>query len=561
MPKRNVLLGDFLIEQGLITEDQLRQALRHQKQTAKLLGRSLIDLGFLDEKAMIKALSEQIGVQYVSLKNYRVDPAVVKLIPEHVARTFQVFPLFVIDQTLTVGMVNPLDIVAIDAVSRETGLKVEPVVCTQVDILEAIDHWYRPAALKEAVRTLGEAASKEQPAEDPTDEQRLRREAEEGPIIKLVNLILTEAVQQGASDIHLEPRERDLKVRYRIDGVLQEAYDPPKNVQLAITSRIKILAGLNIAERRLPQDGRFTMTIDRSDVDFRVSTLPTAHGESVVLRVLDDSRVMLQLDELGFSPASLSQLKSLLARPHGMLFVTGPTGSGKTTTLYAALRLLNTGEKNLTTVEDPIEYQLEGVRQVQVNPKIGLTFATGLRAILRQDPDIIMVGEIRDLETAQIAVQSALTGHLVLSTLHTNDAASTLIRLEDMGVETYLVAAAAEGVVAQRLVRKLCPKCKEGYQPGEGLRKTLGLPGAPTLYRAKGCKDCRYTGYRGRVGIYEILILDDDIRELILRRASPAEIRRAAQPKGMKTLREDGLEKAVQGITSVEEVMRVTELG
>ncbi|MDZ7372336.1 MAG: type II secretion system ATPase GspE [candidate division KSB1 bacterium] len=560
MAKKNVLLGDFLVEQGLITEEQLRKALAYQQKAGKLLGRSLIELGFIGEEELIKALSEQLGVQYVSLKNYRIDPEVVKLVPEELARNYRLIPLFAIEKTLTVAMANPLDVVAIDALSRTTGMKVEPVVCSEEEIAEAIEHYYGGNRIRSALRDLQLPLGKEEELEQ-VDEQTLRREAEEGPIIKLVNLILEQAVQDGASDIHVEPLEDRVRIRYRIDGVLHEVHSAPKAVQLALTSRLKILSDLNIAERRVPQDGRFRLHLQNREIDFRVSTLPTAFGEKVVLRILDKKKT-IRLHELGLDERELAILRSLLKRPHGMILVTGPTGSGKTTTLYAALMELDRNSKNIVTLEDPIEYQLEGVSQSQVNPKIGLTFAAGLRSILRQDPDIVMVGEIRDLETAQISVQAALTGHLLLSTLHTNDAAGAVTRLIDMGVEPYLIASSVQGVVAQRLLRRVCPNCAEPWKPPAELLESLQVSLDPDVQfvRGKGCIGCKQLGYKGRIAIYEILVMDDELRELVLRRAPSTEIRNLAIRKGMRTLREAGLRKAAEGITTLDEVFRVTQL-
>lgn len=560
--RKKYLLGEFLLRQGLITPEQLKRALRYQKETGKLLGNCLVDLGYVNEKDIIKALSEQMGVQYVSLKNYRVDPETIKLVPENIARTHKLLPLFKVGKTLTVGMANPLDVMAIDAVSRRTNLQVDPVVCSEADIERMIDHYYGSSgALGAVVKSLQETITEKEEAEEKLDEIKLRREAEEGPVVKLVNLILLKAIKEGASDIHIEPREHNLRVRYRIDGVLHEVYSPPKALQSALISRIKILSELNIAERRLPQDGRFRMEVENREVDFRVSILPTAYGENLVIRILDKGQMVLSLEDLGLAEATLAKFKKVLTKPHGIILVTGPTGSGKTTTLYAVLTTLDSPEKNIVTLEDPIEYHLDTICQSQVRPKIGLTFATGLRSILRQDPDIVMVGEIRDQETAGIAVQSALTGHLVLSTLHTNDAAGALTRLMDMGVEPYLISSATEGVVAQRLVRRICPTCKEAYKPSAKLLTELGINGDHqnmTLYRGKGCRNCKNTGYKGRIGIYELLIMDEQVRELVFSRAPTRQIKKVAMEKGMNTLWQDGIRKALQGITSIEEVLRVT---
>lgn len=561
MGRRHVLLGDFLLEQGLITKEDLRKALKYQKETGKLLGRCFIELGILDEKTLIKALSEQMGVQYVSLKKYKADPKVIKLIPEDFARAHKVFPLFKIGRRLTVGMVNPLDVITIDQLRQMTGMEIEPVVCHEQDIEEAIDLHYKGSdRFKEAMESFKEDTEEE----GVLDERSLRRQAEEGPVVKLVNLVLSQAIKEGASDIHIQPREKSLSIRYRIDGVLHEVFSPPKSMQLPIASRIKILANLNIAETRLPQDGRFRFGIDNKVVDFRVSTLPTAFGENIVLRLLDTSRAILGFPDLGMNDKMIEDFRSILHKPYGIILVTGPTGSGKSTTLYAALRELDTPEKNIITLEDPIEYHLDTIRQSQVNPKIGMTFANGLRAILRQDPDIIMVGEIRDLETAEIAIKAALTGHLVLSTLHTNDAAGAVTRLLDMGLEPFLVASAVQGVLAQRLVRRICPYCVQEYEPDKKLVRIVAgfedYNGETRFLRGKGCSRCKNTGYKGRIGIYELLIMDDNLRELVNKRASATEIAHAARKAGMKSMIMDGLEKVEKGITTIEEVFRVTQV-
>ncbi len=562
MGKKNVLLGDFLVEQGLITEEQLKKALKHQQKAGKLLGRSLIDLGFIGEEELIKALSEQLGVQYVSLRNYQVDPKVIKLVPEELARTYQVVPLFAIENDLTVAMANPLDVLAIDALSRATGMKILPVVCSEEEIREAIEHYYGSSSVAEAIQSLGETSELGGNGHDEQlSEQALRREAEEGPIVKLVNSILEQAVHEGASDIHIEPMEDRVRVRYRVDGVLHQVHSAPKTAQLALVSRLKILADLNIAERRLPQDGRFRLLMDGRRVDFRVSTLPSTYGEKVVLRILD-RKENVSLEQLGLEPDELQKVRQLLGKAHGIVLVTGPTGSGKTTTLYSALQELDREALNIVTLEDPVEYELEGITQSQVNPKIGLTFANGLRSILRQDPDVVLVGEIRDRETAEIAIHAALTGHLVLSTLHTNDSAGAMTRLIDMGIEPYLVSSSVVGVIAQRLVRKICSNCSEPFQPSETLVTSLGLPpdGDYTFHRGKGCTACKQTGYRGRIGIYEVLLTNDQIRELVLQKAPATAIQAAARKNGMRTLREAGLRKVLQGLTTVEEVLRVTQI-
>jgi len=557
LAKKNILLGDLLVQEGLITQDQLHKALKVQRERGGRLGRTLIDLGYLDEHHMIKAISKQLGVEYVSLDRYQIDPRVVKLVPENVARNYVLMPLFLIGDALTVAMANPFDIIATDAVSRETGLKVEPIVSSEKEIVDAIDQYYGSKEVRRQVQALGDAAAAKKD-EERVDTNRLRQEAAEEPIVKMVNLILSQAVRDGASDIHIDPLEESLRVRYRIDGVLHPVYEPRKNLQTAILSRIKILANLNIAERRLPQDGRFRMNVEGRDIDFRVSTMPTFHGEAVVLRLLDSKR-LFTLEDLGFEDRELELLKRRLGQPNGILLVTGPTGSGKSSTLYAALRSIESVERNVVTLEDPIEYQLESVRQSQVHPKIGLTFANGLRTLLRQDPDVIMVGEIRDKETARIAVEASLTGHLVLSTLHTNDAAGAVTRLVEMDVEPYLLASALETVIAQRLVRRICPDCKTEIEAPRALRALLPqTDGAPlTVPKAVGCRNCRNTGYRGRLALYEILDVDDEIRALIMERTDSDAMKRVARKHGMRTLREDGMLKVARGVTTVEEVLRV----
>ncbi|RKY80308.1 type II secretion system protein GspE [candidate division KSB1 bacterium] len=560
MGKKNVLLGDLLVEQKLITPEQLKQALKHQQETGKLLGRALIDLKFIDEKTLIKVLHEKLDVPYVSLRNYKADPEVIKLVPEEFARAHKVLPLFRVNRKLTAAMVNPMDVVAIDALSQMVKMQIEPVICDEKDIEEALDQYYSgTGSLQDMAKDISvEEAEQEQP-----NEYVLRREAEEGPVVKLVNLILSQAVKEGASDIHIEPREKELVVRYRIDGILHEVLKPPKKTQLAMVSRIKILASLDIAERRLPQDGRFRVKFDGRDIDFRVSTFPTVFGENVVLRLLDNTQTMLGLEELGMDDEALKDFKEIIHRPYGIILVTGPTGSGKSTTLYAALRQLDSKEKNIITLEDPVEYHFDQIRQSQVNPRIGLTFATGLRAILRQDPDVIMVGEIRDSETADIAVKSALTGHLVFSTLHTNDAVSALTRLADMGVEPYLVSSAVQGILAQRLARRVCPDCKVKYQPDVKLLKGLGINienSKLTFYRGKGCRRCKNTGFRGRIAIFEFLKMDDQLRRLVVEGKSAMEIKNEAIRRGMITLLKDGIRKTLKGLTTIEEVLRITQL-
>ena len=563
MPRKNVLLGDFLLDQKLITQDELRQGLKHQKETGKLLGRCFIELGIIDERTLIKALSEQMGVQYVSLKKYNIDDGVIQLVPEDFARKNKVIPLFRIEKKLTVGMVNPLDIITIDSLTQLTRMQIETMVCHERDVENAINQYYKSTGnFSDAMEDYDVEQAEENDPEQ--DENHLRLQAEEGPVIKLVNLIFMQAIKDGASDIHIQPREKLISVKYRIDGMLYEVFSPPKNMQLAIASRVKILSNLNIAERRLPQDGRFRQKMDGRVIDFRVSTFPTANGENIVMRLLDNSKTMLGFDELGMGAQSIEDIRVIVNKPYGIFLVTGPTGSGKSTTLYTALREIDTPDKNIITMEDPIEYNLDTIRQAQVNTKIGMTFARGLRAILRQDPDVVMVGEIRDLETAEVAIKAALTGHLVLSTLHTNDAAGAVTRLIDMGIEPFLVASAVQGVLAQRLVRRICKYCVHEYQPEKRYVDVLGKVGGESekneFVRGKGCPRCKKTGYKGRLGIYELLKIDDDLKDMINKGVNSTELNKAAQAKGMKTMLQDGLEKVDAGKTTIEEVFRVTQV-
>lgn len=546
-------LGDILIESVLVSKDELEQALRRQEQTGEPLGKAIVNLGYLSEYELLEALSKQLDVPYLTLSNYLLNAEIAKLIPEEMARKYMVIPLFKIEKTLTVGINDPTNIVALDEISRYTGFEVEPVLCADKEIKESLDEVYGVASSMDRTMQEYQESSNGEAAEGEGEA--------EVPIINIVNLIFKRALKVKASDIHLNPEEDKLRVRFRIDGVLEEIWSQPKRFQDAIISRIKVMAGLDIAEKRRPQDGRFKITIEDRSIDFRVSTLPTVHGENAVLRLLDPTSVSVELSQLGLNKKLEDSLRRLISVPYGVLLVTGPTGSGKTTTLYASLNELNDVEKNIITIEDPVEYQLEMIRQSNMNPKAGMTFAAGLRSILRQDPDIVMVGEIRDGETATVAVQAALTGHLVLSTLHTNDAPGALTRLVDMGVEPFLVASATSGILAQRLVRKLCEHCKEPYTPDDAELKSLGLGKVKkklTFHKSVGCKKCRKSGYSGREAVFEILEMNEELRELVLKNASSDTIKRVAIKNGMTTLRHDGLRKVVNGITSVEEVLRVT---
>jgi general secretion pathway protein E len=519
----------------------------------------LVKLGLVQERDVAEALAEELGLSIAGLDEFPEAPVLDSKVSEKYLRHNAVLPLADSTDTVVLAMADPLDLNAIRSVEMVSGKKVSPRIALASDLEAAFARLYEPEKI--AASDASDAVNLEADEDLLEDVDRLRDLASEGPVIRLVNSLITRAIESRASDIHIEPAQNRLVVRYRIDGVLIEVASPPLRLRSAIISRVKIMARLNIAERRLPQDGRIRLAVQGKDFDLRVSAVPTLHGEGVVMRILDRSSLVYDLTELGFSKESLEPFLEVLEQPQGILLVTGPTGSGKTTTLYTCLLRLNSREKKLFTVEDPIEYQLDGVSQIQVKPQIGLTFAHVLRAILRQDPDIVMVGEMRDLETAEIAIQAALTGHLVLSTLHTNSAAGTITRLLDMGIEDYLVTSTVTGVLAQRLVRKLCPECRERYHPLAEFVAHLRIPtnGAePVLYRARGCDRCTGTGYRGRIAVVELLVLSDAIRQLILRRATIQEIHRTAIVEGMRPMYEDGLHKALLGLTSIEEVLRVT---
>ena len=555
------LLGEMLIERGLLPKDDLDKALALQRERKGRLGKILVDLGFISQRDLYAVLSEQLGIP-------RVDPAELTEMPAEAARLspaflkqFLLFPYRVGDGRIMVAMADPLDTENTRAVEQLVGRRVEVRLASEAEILRALELSFGPEETPEADAASTEAAGGEESA--GADIEQLRDMASEAPVIRWVNQLIGRALERRASDIHLEPFEKEFRIRYRIDGVLYVVQPPPRELRAAVTSRIKLMAKLNIAEQRLPQDGRIPLRVLGREIDLRVSTLPTLYGESVVLRLLDRSASeRFALATLGFPEALLARMEYYLGLPHGLFLVTGPTGSGKSTTLYGSLRMLNTTDRKIITIEDPVEYQLAGVNQIHVNPQIGLTFATGLRHILRQDPDVIMVGEIRDLETAEIAMRSALTGHLVFSTLHTNDAPSAVTRLTDMGVEHYLVCSSVVAVLAQRLVRVLCAECKLPYSvAGEELRKQ-GWPveeGAITLWRAKGCLHCGQTGYQGRVGIFEFMEMDDDLRREIMRRADANVLREVARRRGLRSLKEDGWLKVKDGVTAPEEVFRVTQ--
>jgi type IV pilus assembly protein PilB len=571
----SVRLGEILIKESLITQDQLQKALEFQRANGGKLGSCLTRMGFITDDDITGVLSRQYGVPSINLKYYEIDATVIKLIPQDTALRYQVIPLSRVGSVLTIAMTDPTNVFAMDDIKFMTGFNVEPVVASESAIADAITRFYGSVGTnQEELSTLmKDLVDEEQELELAAEEAELdaaslEKAAEEAPIIKLVNLILTDSVKRGASDIHLEPYETELRVRFRVDGQLQTVMTPPLRLKDAITSRMKIMAKLDIAEKRLPQDGRIMIKYKadgkKKELDFRVSTVPTLFGEKIVLRLLDKENLRLDMTKLGFEPESLKKFERNILRPYGMVLVTGPTGSGKTNTLYSSVARLNQVDTNIMTAEDPVEFQLGGINQVQMKEQIGLNFAAALRAFLRQDPNIILVGEIRDFETAEIAVKAALTGHLVLSTLHTNDAPSTISRLMNMGIEPFLVATSVNLICAQRLVRRVCANCKEelevpeqalidaGYTPEEA--KTT------KIYHGKGCTTCNKGGYKGRTGLYEVMEINDELRELILVGASALELKKKAIEQGMITLRRSGLIKVAAGQTTMEEVLRETVL-
>jgi general secretion pathway protein E len=554
-------LEQLLLEQGRVSTEDLRKVKRLQVERGERLERLLLDLGFISEEDLQPLLAKYLGVTAVSRKEFPTEPVPIGKLSLKYLRRAKVMPLTQSNGTLVVAMADPVDYNAIQGLQVATGFTVEPRLARERDILEGLEQAYGGGSGGDGTPSGDGDAEVAFVGEDEEDVNHLRDLASEAPVIRLVNMMINRAVEGRASDIHVEPFETELKVRYRIDGVLHDVETPPRRLQAAIVSRIKIMAKLNIAERRLPQDGRIKLRMMGKEIDLRVSTLPTLYGESVVLRILDRSSIVVNLESLGFPDDILKDFEQVIQRPYGMILVTGPTGSGKTTTLYGALDKINSPDKKIITIEDPVEYQLFGVNQIHVKPQIGLTFANGLRSIVRQDPDIIMVGEIRDAETAEIAIQAALTGHLVFSTLHTNDAAGAVSRLLEMGVEDYLLASSLLGVLAQRLVRKVCAKCRQPAELAvEAMREIAGANGGEVqVWEGHGCEDCSQTGYRGRSGIYELLLMNDAIRQLILKRSSADVIKDAGVGQGMRTLREDGWQKVRTGVTSVAEVVRVTQ--
>ncbi|NLT34624.1 MAG: Flp pilus assembly complex ATPase component TadA [Gaiellales bacterium] len=555
-------MGEILIEMGLITPEQLSEALEEQRVSHRRMGDIVVAKEWVTPSQLAKARGHQLGVRFVDLQDARLEASAGGLITERDARRYAALPVsFVDDHTILVAMVDPANILAIDDLRILTGYDIEPAIAPEEDIFESI------ANLSKLEDKVGTSIDGDVPADSrvtPDEIHDILEQVDEAPIVKLVNGVIAQAVEDGASDIHFEPQAKELLIRFRHDGVLHEAMSIPHRMQSGVLSRVKIMADLDIAERRVPQDGRMGLTVGGKPIDMRVASLPTVYGEKIVIRLLDRSNVMLRLEDLGFSEKALARYRKSFTKPYGAILVTGPTGSGKSTTLYATLNILNSPEKNIITVEDPVEYRLNRINQVHVNPRAGLTFAAGLRSILRCDPDIIMIGEIRDRETAQIAVESALTGHLVLSTLHTNDAPGALSRLTEMGIEPFLTASAVDCVLAQRLARRLCDHCKEPYRPTREMLQRSDFPQEAvdgweevTLYRAVGCRRCNHTGYRGRLGIYEVMPVSEAIERLTVERKSADEIGRVAVAEGMLGLREDGIDKVLEGLTSVEEIARV----
>ena len=567
-------LGEMLVKAALIDQEQLQEALNAQKQSGEKLGYVLVQLGYVKEDEITQLLSEQYGVPSINLRHFEIDESVIELIPSEVAQKYLVVPVNRTGATLTIAMADPTNVFAMDDIKFMTGYNVEPVVASEIAIREAIEKYYGSAHSLELKKVMDEMAEQEADAlevleeEEELDTSALEAATEEAPVVKLVNIVLTDSIKKIASDIHVEPYEKDLRVRFRIDGVLYEIMHPPMKLKDAIISRLKIMAKLDISEKRLPQDGRIKVKIKLQgkikEMDYRVSVLPTLFGEKIVMRLLDKENLVLDMTRLGFEPESLAKFERQILKPYGMVLVTGPTGSGKTNTLYSAISRVNTPETNIMTAEDPVEFNLPGINQVQMKEQIGLNFATSLRAFLRQDPNIILVGEIRDFETAEIAVKAALTGHLVLSTLHTNDAPSTINRLMNMGIEPFLVSTSVNLICAQRLVRRICKECKEGVRmPTQALVDVgFAVEEAPKvqLKKGRGCASCNNTGYRGRIGLFEVMEISDEIRELILSGASAMELRRKAVEEGMITLRLSGLHKIRSGETTVEEVVRETVL-
>jgi len=566
----NRRLGDLLVADGLLTPAQLQKALGEQRGSTEKLGSILIKLGFINEEQLIGFLSRQYGVPSITLAQLEIDPTVLRLVPAPIAKKYEVIPVRKMGNSLALAMADPTNVFALDDIAFMTNLQVLPLVASQTAVRKAIDRNYesRTEAMQTVMQDISsdlenvEVVDGEDESGTKVDVFELKESADEAPVVKLVNMVLVDAIQKGASDIHFETYEKVFRIRFRMDGVLHEMLSPPKRLESAILSRLKIMSNLDIAERRLPQDGRIKLRYNTREIDFRVSTLPTIFGEKAVLRILDKDALQLDLTKLGFDPWSHEKFSSVIHQPYGMVLITGPTGSGKTTTLYSAIHTINSPDVNIMTAEDPVEYNLKGVNQVQINESVGRTFAAALRSFLRQDPDVILVGETRDLETAQISIRAALTGHLVFTTLHTNDCPSTVARLLDMGIPPFLVSSSLLLILAQRLGRKVCTACKEPYEVDEQTLVPYGHAptgrGKVTLHKGKGCPTCSFTGMKGRVAIYEVMPISDELRDGILRSVTTAELREIAQSQGMKTLRQSGLLKVLDGTTTIEEVLRVT---
>lgn len=559
--KKLLLLGEILVKAQLISHEELQEALKEQKETKQYLGEILIKKGIITADQIGMAIASQLKISFINLNDFPVDKKVVYILPEEIVNKFKVVPLKLEGKDLTVAMVDPLNVFALQKMQQVSGYRINPVLTTSVEMDKFIAQHF--GSMKQAESAIREIVihKEEEKKEEDVSVEVMARAAEGGPVIKLVDSILAGAIEQGASDIHLESHKNDMLIRYRIDGVLYDKMHIPKELQALVLSRVKIMADLDIADRRMPQDGRIGISLANKSFDLRVSTLPAMHGEKIVLRILDKSSIMITLDKLGMEGDYLTKFNSLIMRSYGIILVVGPTGSGKTTTLYSALNKINRPDVNIVTVEDPIEYELEGITQVAVNPKIGVTFARGLRHILRQDPDVIMIGEIRDLETAEIAIQAALTGHLVFSTLHTNDAPSAVVRLIDMGVEPFLISSSLIGVLSQRLVRVACPYCKKIYKTKSSLIKEIkefvGEDKEIELVEPVGCSKCHNIGYSGRSGIYELMLMSEKIRHMVLERRSSLDISNIARAEGMETLRQNGINKVLRKETTLQEVMRV----
>ncbi|MFH1857254.1 MAG: type II secretion system ATPase GspE [Candidatus Omnitrophota bacterium] len=559
------LIGHVLRDEGILTQFQLDEALEEQKKVEKPLGRILIDFGYVSENDILKALGVQSGMKVVDIKNIEISADIIEKVSASTAKIYNIMPLSFEENTLTVALSEPLNINMLDDLRFMLGINVKGVIANENEIRRKVDKYYadKGESIEEVVEEINNKIPLLTDGIKERDVSSLQELASQAPVVKLLNLVLLQAIKDKASDVHFEPFEDVFKIRYRVDGVLYEITSPPKNLSLAITSRIKVMSNLDIAETRLPQDGRIMMNISGKNVDLRVSTLPTVFGESVVMRVLDRSIVGLSIDEIGLLDESKKKILEIIEKPNGIILATGPTGCGKTTTLYSCLKVINKIDYKIITTEDPVEYDISGIIQINIKPKINLTFANCLRSILRQDPDIIMVGEIRDAETAQISIQASLTGHLVLSTLHTNDAPGAITRLIDMGVEPFLITSTLEAIIAQRLIRTICSNCRREYIPdGKELAQLDLTPQdieGRKFYYGKGCGECNNIGYKGRIGIYEVLIMNDNLRPLVIERASSAAIRKAARECGMKTLREDGLIKIYNGTTTIQEVVRETQ--